>query len=168
MDRSSRAMALLAAASITFASSVEGATQFYPHGTTPRPLPVTKIWNATAKDVAWNTLKGRVVILDFWSYGCPPCLAALPGLIKFRNRNLKNVEVIGFHVGGREVDANAAVGRYKLPYPVVFSPGWTGLWTWGGSHGLPMVVVIDKKGVVRYGGLLPAEAEEKALELVKE
>jgi thiol-disulfide isomerase/thioredoxin len=167
MDRT-RGLTFLAVAMIAFASSAEGANEFYPLGTTPRPLPVTKIWNGTAKDVAWTSLKGKVIILDFWGFACPPCIAAMPDLVKFRNRNQKNIEVIGFFVGGRPTDAERVIREQKLPYPVVYSGGWDGLFTWGGKNGLPMAVVIDKTGTVRYGGLMPAEAEAKALELAKE
>ena len=64
-------------------------------------------------------LKGKVVILDFWATYCPPCLEAIPDLVKLQKEN-KDVQVIGLHVGGEEdmPKVPAFVEKLKINYPL--------------------------------------------------
>lgn len=64
-------------------------------------------------------LKGKVVILDFWATYCPPCLEAIPDLVKLQSEN-KDVQVIGLHVGGEEdmPKVPAFVEKLKINYPL--------------------------------------------------
>lgn len=64
-------------------------------------------------------LKGKVVILDFWATYCPPCLEAIPDLVKLQREN-KDVQVIGLHVGGEEdmPKVPAFVEKLKINYPL--------------------------------------------------
>ena len=64
-------------------------------------------------------LKGKVVILDFWATYCPPCLEEIPDLVKLQKEN-KDVQVIGLHVGGDEDAPNvpAFVEKLQINYPL--------------------------------------------------
>lgn len=64
-------------------------------------------------------LKGKVVILDFWATYCPPCLEAIPDLVKLQAEN-KDVQVIGLHVGGDEDKplVPTFVEKLKINYPL--------------------------------------------------
>jgi hypothetical protein len=91
----------------------------------------------------------------------------MPGLVKLRKEH-PEIEVIGWHVGaGTSAEIEKVVKKQKVDYPVVASPSFEEVGAWG-NRGIPSVVLIDKKGKVRYRGLKPAAGEEKALELSKE
>ena len=53
------------------------------------------------------------------------------------------------------------------PASVIMTPGKDEMFAWGGQH-QPAVTLVDKRGRVRYRGLLPDEAEERARELLRE
>ena len=92
----------------------------------------------------------------------------MPGLVQLQKEHPKDLQVIGWHVGkGTPEEALAVITKQNLPYPVVLTPGFDALQTWGGQHP-PAVALVDKKGNIRYEGLNPKEGEEKALELLKE
>ena len=92
----------------------------------------------------------------------------MPGLVQLQKEHLKDLQVIGWHVGnGTPGDAEKVIRKQNLNYPVVATPGFDALQKWGGSHP-PAIALVDRKGVVRYAGLSPLEGEEKALELLKE
>ena len=64
------------------------------------------------------SLQGKIVLLDFWTTWCAPCLAAFPDLIQLQNdlRN-KNFEVIGIAVySGDAGDVKPVVKKYALNY----------------------------------------------------
>jgi thiol-disulfide isomerase/thioredoxin len=74
---------------------------------------------APAGTQTMGELKGKVVILDFWATYCPPCLEAIPDLVRLQNEHA-DVQVIGLHVGGDEDISNvpAFAEKLKINYPL--------------------------------------------------
>ena len=92
----------------------------------------------------------------------------MPGLVKLRNEHKDKLEVVGWHVGkGTEAQIEKVVKDKQLPYPVVASPGFDELQSWG-HDAIPSCTLIDKKGQVRYSNLKPLEAEKRVLDLLRE
>jgi len=109
-----------------------------------------------------ETLKGKVVVLDFMAHWCGPCKAALPELVKLQaalgSKGLQVVSLTGYYgyFGARqgitkdqEFEAmKGFVKDYQMSWPVLFD-GTTKNNANYGVTGIPQLVVIDRKGIVR-------------------
>ncbi len=114
------------------------------------------------EEVTLESLKGQVVILDFWATWCAPCVKQIPILNHFYEVNRRDgVAVYGISV---DVDGAAAVGpfaeKHEFRYPVLI--GSVSLADSYGVTGFPATVVIDADGNVR--GRHAGVAGERALD----
>ncbi|CAM0872915.1 unnamed protein product [Alopecurus aequalis] len=110
-------------------------------------------WLNTAPLQFGRDLKGRVVILDFWTYCCINCMHVLPDL-EFLEKKYKDkpFTVVGVHSAkfDNEKDLEAirsAVVRYNVTHPVV-NDGDMYLWRELGVNSWPTFVVIGPNGKV--------------------
>jgi thiol-disulfide isomerase/thioredoxin len=118
-------------------------------------------------------LRGKVVLIDFWTYTCINCLRTLPYLrawdARYRGRGLT---VVGVHTPEFSFERDAgnvrqAVARNRLRYPVVQDNDY-GTWEAFGNQYWPAKYLIDARGRVRYthfgeGGYGETEAAIRAL-----
>src|SRR5207244_8167818 len=54
-------------------------------------------WLNTDKPLSLTALKGKVVLLDFWTYGCINCMHIIPDLKKLEHKYPNELVVIGVH-----------------------------------------------------------------------
>lgn len=99
-----------------------------------------------------RSLRGRVVVLNFWGVYCPPCVAELPelGAVVARFRGDARVAFAAVEVGqGKSAaDVEAFARQHGLQLPVAYDPGegvQRALEVWG----TPTTLVIDPAGAVR-------------------
>src|ERR1700735_3474764 len=89
---------LLAAAAAGFAGCKSGGRQAAGLGT-EKPLPnepEVTFKDLQGKDVALASLKGKVVIVNFWATWCEPCQIEIPWLIEFQKKFAdKNFTILG-------------------------------------------------------------------------
>jgi thiol-disulfide isomerase/thioredoxin len=120
-------------------------------------------------------LKGRVVFLDFWTYGCYNCQNTLPEMKKLHARYGKGgLVIIGVHAPEfpyerKRENVERAVASAGLTYPIALDSNGT-TWKLYGNHYWPRQTIIDGTGEVAYehvgeGGY--AEIEAKVVELLK-
>ncbi|GAA4440481.1 TlpA disulfide reductase family protein [Bremerella cremea] len=79
------AILLLAAVCGCNAESPEGMSSPVEVASTPEPAPAevtTKVMDYTAIQMLIESYRGKVVVVDYWSTNCPPCIRELPGLVK--------------------------------------------------------------------------------------
>ena len=102
-----------------------------------------------------DKLRGRVVMLDFWTFGCYNCRNTLPQVKGFDERyREKGLTIIGVHTpeSGYERDfenLRAAVGKLGIKYPIVTDNG-SETWDAFGIEAWPTVIILDKNGRIRY------------------
>ncbi|QJR37651.1 redoxin domain-containing protein [Gemmatimonas groenlandica] len=127
-----------------------------------RPAPPWKnaSWLNAAAPVTLASLKGRVVLLNFWVFTCYNCTNTLPSLrtldAQYRDRGLS---IIGIHTPefppyAGEHDKNnvaKALTKYAITYPIA-QDNDRASWDLYRIQYWPSFVLIDKQGRVRYEG----------------
>jgi thiol-disulfide isomerase/thioredoxin len=108
--------------------------------------------NTGGKDVALADLRGKIVLLDFWTFCCINCLHVLDELRALEEQYRDVLVIVGVHspkfVHEADPDALvAAVERYEVHHPVLDDPE---LVTWSAytARAWPTLVVIDPEGYV--------------------
>lgn len=100
-------------------------------------------------------LKGRIVVLDFWTYCCINCIHLLPKLHALENEfEHEPVAFIGVHAPKFQNEKDAenlerAIDRYDIRHPVIGDPNHE-LWNAFGINAWPTLVVLDEKGRIAY------------------
>ncbi|MBI1830400.1 MAG: redoxin domain-containing protein [Planctomycetes bacterium] len=110
-------------------------------------------WFNTDKPINLADLKGRIVLLDFWTLCCINCIHTLPDLAKLEARYPGVLVVIGIHSPKFENEKKTAsvlkaVLRYEIKHPVI-NDADRKLWTAYGVNHWPTLVLIDPDGKVR-------------------
>ncbi|WP_031509093.1 NHL domain-containing thioredoxin family protein [Streptomyces megasporus] len=126
--------------------------------------------NTGGKELTLADLRGRIVILDFWTFCCINCLHVLDELRELEERHRDTVVVIGVHSPKfvHEADHQAvvdAVERYEVHHPVLDDPELA-TWKQYAVRAWPTLVVIDPEGyvVAQHAGEGHAHAIEKLVE----
>ncbi len=131
-------------------------------------LPAEFPWFNTATPLRLGQeLRGRVVVLDFWTFCCINCMHVLPDLayLEARFRD-EPVAVIGVHspkYPNEAIPAHVrdAVLRYGITHPVVVDQGHA-IWEGYAVRAWPTLVVVDPEGYV--ASVLPGEGHRATLE----
>lgn len=121
-------------------------------GKTPPPLDGGTAWLNTAGPIKLADLKGKIVILDFWTFCCINCIHILPDLAKLEKKYEKELVVIGVHSAkfeNEKVTENIrkAMLRYQIAHPVVNDADHK-IWDAYDVNSWPTLVVIDPEGHV--------------------
>lgn len=107
-------------------------------------------WLNTSKPVSLEDLRGRVVLLDFWTLCCINCIHVLPDLAKLEAKYPGVLVVIGVHTPKFPNEKNSAsirkaIMRYRIAHPVVNDANHT-IWNRYGVRSWPTLVLIDPDG----------------------
>ncbi len=104
------------------------------------------------KDVKLSSFKGSPVVLDFWATWCPPCLVELPRLKKiYEKLKTQGLKVVAVSVDQSPAAVTEFLKKNPLPFTVLHLPrasvrkvvdGY-------GIEGIPTVLYLDKKGIVK-------------------
>ena len=118
-------------------------------------FPAGAEWLNTQRPLSLGELRGKVVLLDFWTFCCINCMHILPDLKKLEHKYREELVVVGVHsakfTAERETEnIRQAVLRYEIEHPVVNDPQ---MWMWRqyGVRSWPTVMLIDPEGKVIGG-----------------
>lgn len=118
--------------------------------------------SAGGDTIRLSSLKGKVVLLDFWASWCGPCRVANKGLAKIYDKYKgKGFEIFSVSLDERKEDWQKAVKKDKISWLQVIDPGGWETPTaqrWN-IFALPTTFLIDKEGI-----LVEMDLEGKALE----
>ncbi|MBH1934664.1 redoxin domain-containing protein [Streptomyces sp. AV19] len=108
--------------------------------------------NTGGKELSLAELRGRVVILDFWTFCCVNCLHVLDELRELEEKHRDTTVIIGVHSPKfvHEAEHQAvvdAVERYGVHHPVLDDPELA-TWKQYAVRAWPTLVVIDPEGYV--------------------
>lgn len=108
--------------------------------------------------------RGKVVLLNFWSIGCPPCVAETPDFVDlYRNYRERGLVILGV-----SLDRNPRavlypfIRKHKINYPILLADSRVTA-DYGGIIYIPTTFLIDREGMVRkhYVGYRPKSVVEE-------
>lgn len=113
-------------------------------------------WFNTDRPLTLARLRGKIVLLDFWTYCCINCMHVLPELKMLEAKYANQLVVIGVHSAkfpneGESDNIRQAILRYEIEHPVVNDREFR-IWRQYGPRSWPTLVVIDPQGYV-VGGI---------------
>ena len=111
-----------------------------------------KGWLNTDKPLSLAALKGKVVLLDFWTYGCINCIHIIPDLKKLEAKYPNNLVVIGVHSAKFENEKETEnirriILRYEIEHPV-YNDSEYAVWQSYRVRAWPTQVLIDPAGYI--------------------
>ena len=109
-------------------------------------------WFNVPKPLTLGDLRGKVVLLDFWTYGCVNCMHILPDLKRLEQKYGDALVVIGVHsakfANERDNDnIRRIIVRYDIDHPVANDAAFR-IWRAYGARAWPTQVLIDPEGYV--------------------
>ncbi len=110
-------------------------------------------------------LRGKVVLIDFWTYSCINCLRTLPYIKKWdETYRDKGLVIVGVHTPEfaferERSNVESAVRRLGLAYPVALDPDF-GTWEAWQNRYWPAKYLIDRSGRIRFAHFGEGEYEE--------
>ncbi|MCA9894852.1 MAG: redoxin domain-containing protein, partial [Anaerolineae bacterium] len=139
-------------------------------GTVPAPaFPDDIEWLNVDAPLTLDGLRGKIIVLDFWTYGCINCIHMIPVIEQIEETFPDEVVVIGVHSAkflneGETENLRQIVQRYNLHHPVINDDEFV-VWRSFGANAWPTFGVVDPRGniVALQSGEVPFEAFERYL-----
>ena len=134
----------------------------------PDAAPEFKLDALDGRPLSLATVRGKVVLLNFWATWCGPCRAEIPDLIALQQKYKDQLQIIGLTVDDDDAATiQQVVAEERINYPVAMASPEVRL-QYGGIAALPTSFVVDAQGrvVQKHEGLRdPAlyETEIRAL-----
>jgi thiol-disulfide isomerase/thioredoxin len=107
-------------------------------------------------DFTTEKWKGKVILVDFWAVWCAPCVAELPRVKKvYAEYHDKGFEVLGIDNDDKLETLKKFTAAKELPWPQLYDADasakqkWHPVTTSFGINGIPVMFLIDKKGICR-------------------
>ncbi|HBN08051.1 MAG TPA: hypothetical protein DD435_05180 [Cyanobacteria bacterium UBA8530] len=109
-------------------------------------------WLNVARPLSLDDLKGKIVLLDFWTYCCINCMHILPDLEKLERKYSRQLVVIGVHSAKYRNERHLenirqAVFRLGITHPVVNDSDFR-IWRAYDVQAWPTLVLVDERGYI--------------------
>jgi thiol-disulfide isomerase/thioredoxin len=130
---------------------------------------------ASGESFDWASLRGKVVLIDFWATWCQPCLKLMPELEQLHaEHHQQGLEIVGISLDNDRTALDEFLAERKLPWPVVANVTGKPETTPEpnadryGVEAIPALILVDKQGKAVAVGLHGEELAERVKQLLQE
>ncbi|MEK6261080.1 MAG: thioredoxin-like domain-containing protein [Planctomycetota bacterium] len=125
-------------------------------------------WLNTGGPISMKDLRGKIVLLDFWTFCCINCMHVLPDLEFLEKKYGREIVVIGVHSAKFDNEKETgnirkAILRYEIEHPVINDANMI-VWRKFGVRAWPSLVLVDPEG--QYCGYVSGEGNRELLDAV--
>ena len=122
-----------------------------------RPAPPLKLVDIEDTVHDLSELKGRVVLVNFWTTWCPPCIEEMPSLVRLKEQIQPfDLVILTVNVQEKKGRVSTIASRLKLPFPVLLDSEREVGDAWEVKV-FPSTFLVDAKGRLRYRAIGPVE-----------
>lgn len=100
------------------------------------------------KNISLSSLKGKVVVLDFWGSWCGWCIKGMPKMKEYYAKYKGKLEILGIDCNDTEQKWRDAVKKHELPWLHVRNAGNPDVTVLYGISGFPTKIVVDAEGKI--------------------
>ncbi len=125
-------------------------------------------WMNTSGEIELKDLRGKIVLIDFWTYCCINCMHILPDLKYLEHKYPKELVVIGVHSAKFDNEKDSenirrAVLRYEIEHPII-NDAEMKVWRNFSVRAWPTLVLVDPEGY--YCGYVSGEGNREPLDAI--
>ena len=128
----------------------------------PKPAPAFTLTDLDGREISTASLRGKVVVINFWATWCPPCRAEIPDLVALQEKYKNTLQIIGISEDEGSVDGvKRFAAEHRINYPVVMTtPAIEKMFP--GVSALPTSFILDRESriVQKHVGMLTARTTE--------
>ena len=129
----------------------------------PPEFPADLDWINVEHPLTMQGLLGKIIVFDFWTYGCINCLHVIPVLEQVEKKFADEVVVIGVHSAkfeneGQTENLRQIVQRYGIHHPVINDKDFA-VWQGYDARAWPTIAIVNPRGnwLIRQSGEIPFE-----------
>ncbi len=100
------------------------------------------------KNISLSSLKGKVVVLDFWGSWCGWCIKGMPKMKEYYAKYKGKLEILGIDCNDTEQKWRDAVKKHELPWLHVRNEGNPDVTVLYGISGFPTKIVVNAEGKI--------------------
>ncbi len=118
------------------------------------------LWVNTKAPISLSSLKGSVVLLEFWRIGCPHCERAAPFLNQlYKQYQTKGLKMVTIHTPGAPTPDNPennwttvrqTIKEWGITYPVAYDEGGKLFQKVYGGNRYPTAILLDRESKIRF------------------
>ncbi len=132
-------------------------------------------WLNVERPLSMAALRGKIVVIDFWTYGCINCVHNFPDLKRLQVEHAAEVVVIGVHSAKFTSESDTenirqTLLRYQIDHPVV-NDNQLAVWNTWNARAWPTTVVVDANGTlagIHVGDGMYAALKPLVVQLIRE
>jgi peroxiredoxin len=115
------------------------------------PAPEFTLQTLDGDSLSLASLRGNVVLVNFWASWCPPCRVEMPGFERvWRERRAEGFVIVGIATDRHAEDRiREFVAERDITYPILLGTGAV-VQAYGGVSALPESFLVDRDGRIRH------------------